>query len=196
MSANGTQYKSQLEPEIYEDDDNRETLINAGSTWENSALIMAKGVTRLVESVDRRRRRRAHKIALNSKRIAGPINLFAISAALHVSAARIDRTPTLRINAVIRNEAPMTARREKTALARRKPRDATGGGVLSRTLQDVYSRERKYLGDCECPSKISTLHDFSIYVCVNHNIYIYIFFLFLYKSASVPSLRKVEIMIA
>jgi len=69
----------------------------------------------LVESVGHRR---THKIVLNSKRIVRPINLFAISVALHVSVARIDRTPALRINAVIRNETPMTARREETALAR------------------------------------------------------------------------------
>lgn len=43
MSANRTRYKSLLEPRIYEDGDNRKTLINAGSTWENSRVNNGKG---------------------------------------------------------------------------------------------------------------------------------------------------------
>lgn len=93
------------------------TLINASFTWENSALIIG---TRFYGPSNRLAifRRPSYKIALNSKRIVGPINLFAISVALHVSVARIDYTPAPRINAVIRNETPMTARREEAAFAR------------------------------------------------------------------------------
>lgn len=161
MSANRTRYKSLLEPRIYEDGDNRKTLINAGSTWENSRVNNGKGGLRLVESVETVvRRRRAHKIALNSKRIAGPINLFAISAALHVSAARIGRTPTPRINAVIRNEAPMTARREKTALARGN-RGMQQAEVSYRGFCRMFTHGRKYPSVYECFDEIVARENFN-----------------------------------
>lgn len=64
----------------------------------------------------------------------------------------------------------MTARREKTALAKRKPRGAIGGGVLSRILQDVYSR-----------AQISRRNNFSI--CSNRNI----FFFFIQIEISFPA---------
>jgi len=106
--------------------------------------------------------RRAHKSALNSKRIVGPINLFAISVALHVSVARIDRTPTLRISAVIRNETPMTARREEVVLVRGKgeckkakvyyPGFSTEDSLINTNVLTIERDLTKY-----CFQKISTV---------------------------------------